>query len=69
MLVAAVEHTDPERASRNSRRSTPPLDVEHEAVMSEVLDGAVETTVLFDFRNAHPRSPNIAYENKQQYLP
>jgi hypothetical protein len=51
MLVAAVEHTDWEAASESSRRSTLPLNVEHEAVMGEVLDGVVETTVLLDFRN------------------
>ena len=51
MLVAAVEHTDREAVSENSRRSTLPLNVEHEAVMAEVLDGVVETTKLLDFRD------------------
>ena len=51
MLVAAVEHTDREAVSESSRRSTLPLNVEHEAVMAEVLDGVAETTVLLDFRD------------------
>jgi hypothetical protein len=50
MLIAAVEQTDGEAVSESSRRSTLPLNVEHEAVMAEVLDGVVETTVLLDFR-------------------
>jgi hypothetical protein len=51
MLVTAVEHTDREPASEGSRRSALPLNVEHEAVMAEVLDGVVEPTVLLDFRS------------------
>jgi hypothetical protein len=51
MLVAAVEHTALKAASGSSGRPPLPLNVEHEAVMSEVLDGVVETTELLNFRS------------------
>jgi hypothetical protein len=49
MLVAAVEHTALKAVSESSGRSPLPLNVEHEAVMAEVLEGVVETTELLNF--------------------
>jgi hypothetical protein len=51
MLVAAVERNALKAVSGSSGRPPLPLNVEHEAVMAEVLDGVVETIELLNFRS------------------
>jgi hypothetical protein len=48
ILVYAMEAADHERAAKAFLESTLPIDVEHRAVMKQVLGGPVRYELLFD---------------------
>jgi hypothetical protein len=50
LLVRVVESTDFEVARRVFDASTHPIDAEHKAVLSDVLDGEQSTLLLLDIR-------------------
>jgi len=48
LLVYIMESPDHRRASEAFRNSTLPIDIEHKAVMAEVLSGPAEVTPHYD---------------------
>jgi hypothetical protein len=50
LLVYVMEAPDHRRASEAFRNSTLPIDIEHKAVMAEVLRGPAEATLHYDVR-------------------
>jgi len=48
LLVYIVESPDHRRASEAFRNSTLPIDIEHKAIMAEVLSGPAEVAPRYD---------------------